>query len=309
MQALHIRIPNTNAFLSLLSAVIAGSFAGVFIKFALQAGAPVPLVVAARLFLAALVLTPIVLRNHRQELLHLQKKDILIAGFAGFWLALHFLWMAYAIENTSILIVQVIINTGPIWVAFLEVTFLHTRLPRIIWIGSFLTLIGGTIIALGSGTGDAFGGNALYGAALALISALASATYLTIGRHVRSKVSLLPYIWVVFSAGSITAIIAVIATGTSITGYDSEVYLWLVLITLLPQLIGHAGFNYALGFLPATIVAISAQLISVTAPIVAYFAFAEVPVTTDIIGSMIIMGSVLLTITRKNSASPAQSKP
>jgi drug/metabolite transporter (DMT)-like permease len=301
--SLSVKIPNYKSFIGMIAASIAGTFAGIFIRLALQAGMPVPLIVAGRLSLAAIILTPFVLRSHRTELAQLTRKDLMIAGFAGFWLALHFVWMVFAIENTSILIVQVIVNTGPIWVAFLEVKFLNTRLTRMVWVASVLTLIGGSVIAIGSGMSEGVGEHALLGAFLALISAIASSIYLTIGRHIRSKVSLIPYIWVVFSAGSITALIIVAATRTAIFGYNADAYFWLLMITLIPQLMGHAGFNYALGYFPATIVAIASQSISVTAPLAAFLIFQEVPIATDLLGSVIIMTGVLLAILRNTRSS------
>lgn len=265
---------------------------------------PAPYIVAGRLLLAAIFLTPFVLRSHRTELQQLNRKDLLIAGFAGFWLALHFVWMVFAIENTSILIAQVIVNTGPIWVALLEVTFLRARLTRTVWIASIITLIGGSVIAIGSGINEGVGQHALQGAFLALISAIASSIYLTIGRHLRSKVSLIPYIWVVFWAGSITSLIIIAATSTPLMGYKTDGYFWLFLITLIPQLIGHTGYNYALAYFPATVIAIASQSISVTAPMLAFLAFQEVPVLTDLIGSVIIISGVLLAILRHTRSAP-----
>ncbi len=283
-------------YLVLIIALAAATFAAVFIKLAQQAGMPSPLIAAGRLTLAALVLTPFVLLNYRHELRRLSRRDVLFSLFAGFWLATHFMTIVYALESASVMIVQVIINTGPLWVALLEVTFLREKLNREVWFGLLLTIIGGGVIALASNAGASGGENALIGNGLALAGAIASSIYITIGRSVREKVSLFPYIWMVFGCGALLAMSFVVLIGTPLTGHPPRAYFWLIMVTLIPQLIGHSGFNYALGYFSATIVSLTAQTISVTAAIAAFFIFAEVPGLTDLIGSGIIISGVILAI-------------
>jgi drug/metabolite transporter (DMT)-like permease len=176
------------------------------------------------------------------------------------------------------------------------VTFLKEKLSREVWLGLLLTIIGGGVIAVASSAGTSGTENALMGNALALAGAIAGSIYITIGRSVRAKVSLFPYIWMVFSCGALVAIIFVLLTGTPITGHPPRSYFWLIMVTLIPQLIGHSGFNYALGYFSATLVSLTTQTLSITAAIAAFFIFAEVPTLTDIIGSSIIIGGVILAI-------------
>ena len=297
----HLTDNRTRPYLVLIIALAAATFAAVFIKLAQEAGMPSPLIAAGRLTLAALVLTPFILRNYQHELQRLTRRDILFSLFAGFWLSVHFLTMVYALESASVMIVQVIINTGPLWVGLLEVTFLKEKLSREVWFGLLLTIIGGGVIALASSAGSAGAGgeDALIGNALALAGAIASSIYITIGRSVRGKVSLFPYIWIVFSCGALVAMTFVLLTGTPLTGHPPRAYFWLIMVTLIPQLVGHSGFNYALGYFSATIVSLTTQTLSVTAAIAAFFIFAEVPGLTDLIGSGIIVSGVILAIIGK----------
>jgi drug/metabolite transporter (DMT)-like permease len=58
-------------------------------------------------------------------------------------------------------------------------------------------------------------------------------------------------------------------------------------------------FNYSLGFFPATIVSITTQSLTITAAVIAFFLFAEVPTWIEIGGSVVIMGGVMMAIVAK----------
>ncbi len=258
---------------------------------------PSPLIAAGRLLLAATIYTPFILTRYRGELAKLSSRDLLMAIFAGMWIASHFLLLITALEFTSVLINQVIVNTGPIWAAILERVFLRGRLSRAVWIGMMISFVGGGVIALaGFNNTSQELANPMLGNSLALLGAMAGAAYLTIGRSVRMKVSLWPYVWIVFGAGGFFALMYVFATGTPITGHPPEAYFWLIMLTIAAQLVGHASFNFCVGYLPAAIVTLAGQVVTVTAGIVGYFLFDEVPTILELIGCAIILTGVLMAI-------------
>lgn len=298
-----------NPALVLAIGLAAGSFAAVFIRAAQNAGMPSHLIAAGRMLLAGIALTPVVLHKYRDELTRLDRRDLMMAMFAGFWLIAHFLIMITALETTSIMIFTVILNTGPLWVGLLERTFLKAKLTRGVWFGLFVTISGSIFIALtASGGNETAGGNSLYGIILTLFASIAGATYMTIGRSVRRKVSLLPYIWILFSIGGLIGLAFVFLTSTPITGHSAEGYFWLVMLVLIPQLIGHAGFNYALGYFPATIISLSGQILTVTAAVAAFFFFGEIPTFMQIVGSSIIaLGVIVAILARNRSARQRQA--
>jgi len=96
----------------------------------------------------------------------------------------------------------------------------------------------------------------MWGNFLALTGAWAVTGYLIIGRKVRSGMSLIPYIFLVYGMSAITLIIMMFVTGNTPFGFDAKTYGWIFLLALLPQLIGHSTFNWALKYLPAAFVAI-----------------------------------------------------
>ncbi|MGJ3237783.1 MAG: DMT family transporter [Anaerolineae bacterium] len=286
-----------NPWIALLIGICAGTFAAPFIKLTQQGGLPSPVIAFGRMTLAALILTPLVLSRYRAELARLTQRDLVMAIFAGLLLQTHFQLLIFALERTSTLIVLVIVNTGPLWVALLERVFLKERINRFVWVGMAITIVGSLYIALSANQASVTNDNSvMIGAILSILAAMAGAGYMTVGRSVRKKVSLFPYVWILFGAGGLIGLVGSVMAGVPIAGHPLNGYFWLVMLTLIPQLLGHSGFNFALGYFTATLTSLSSQLLTVTASVVAFFLFAEVPTLSDIIGSAIIGLGVLLAI-------------
>jgi drug/metabolite transporter (DMT)-like permease len=289
----------SQVYLMLAIGIVAASLAANFILLAQDEGVPSLFIAAGRLTVAALVLTPAVLRNSRyaREISSLSRADVILIAICGFFLAIHFAAWVSSLEYATVLVSLVLVSTSPIWVALLEVFLLHMKLARPVIIGLVVVLVGGIIIGL-AGTGDeATNGNnnQFIGGALALIGAIAVAVYLIIGRKIRRQLSLTPYIWLVYGMAALLLLLAVILTGTPMTGHSFEGYAWIVVLALVPQLIGHSSFNYALAYLPATYVSIASQMEPVLGSMVALVLFDQIPGFGQIIGGLIIIAGVVMT--------------
>lgn len=308
--------PMMSAYILLSISMLALSFANVLSRLSQVNGIPSPLIVSGRLLTAGIILTPIVLIYHRDDLKRLSRRDIGWAMFAGFWVGIHFMLIVISLEHTSILIAQVVSNTGPLWVALLETVFLKTRLTFAHYVAIVMTILGGVLIALSStltvspdNTGlllEASGleiilngsleKNALFGVFLATLAAIFGSIYATIGRKARANIPTTPYIWILFTTGGLVGLVWVVATGTPILGHSQTGYLALLLLILGPQLIGHSLFNHILKFFPATLASIYGQSVTVLAGVIAFLIFAEVPNSLELIGSFIIMAGVMMAI-------------
>lgn len=314
MQAIRARMTadsNLKAYVILLIGVLAVSLAAIFIRLAQNAGMPSLVIAGGRLAIAALLLTPLTLRNtsYRQQISTLTRREIILLGVSGLFLALHFAAWVTSLEYTTVLISVVIVTTTPIWVALLEYFFLSSRLTRLVMLGLAVSITGSVLINAGQG-GDAFSSaDTVRGALLAFAGALAVAVYLVIGRNVRARLALFPYIWLVYGIAAIVLAAAVLLTGTPVTGYVSEAYLWLIAVALIPQLIGHSSLNYALGYLPATYVSVATQAEPIASAAIAIAVFSEIPDFWQITGSAIILVGVTLATLGQRSAEtpPAQT--
>ncbi|MEM6280769.1 MAG: DMT family transporter, partial [Chloroflexota bacterium] len=200
----------TSVYAFLVIGVISISLAAIFIRYAQAAGMPSILIAGARMVMAAALLTPVTLRHHTGEIRQISRTDLLLMVASGFFLAVHFAAWISSLEHTTVLISVTLVTTVPIWTALLEMFVLRVRLKQMLLVGLGITIIGGFLVAIPSGgpVTDITTGNTLLGASLATLGAVTVALYLVIGRKVQEKLSLLPYIWIVYGmAGIFLAIV------------------------------------------------------------------------------------------------------
>lgn len=276
--------------------ILAGSTGPVLVRLAHAEGMNSLVLVFFRLVLASLFLAPFTLSRYSREIRGLSRRDLLLIGAAGALFALQFLALFESFAYTSILIAGALSGSIPLWAALLERFLMRTRLNRLVWIGLIIAIAGGGVTALeGLMGGDASAGtNPALGGLFALVSALCAAFSLIIGRSTRSHVSLLPYIWLVFTVAGIVTSFVVVLSGETVVGHSAEGYLWVILLTIFPQLIAHSSFSYVLAYLSATFISVSAQVVTVISAIMAFLIFSEIPTTLQLIGSAIIIAGVVV---------------
>lgn len=289
---------------SLAIAILAVSTASIFIRFA-QREAPSLVIAALRLTFASLVLAPVATTSYRRELKAVLRGDLLLGLLSGAFLAVHFATWITSLEFTSVASSVVLVSTGPLWVALLTPLFLNENLSRYVVIGLSLALAGGTIIGLGDACSlttsiqcppfaEFIRGKSFYGNFLALAGAWAVAFYMIIGRKLRARLSLIPYIFIVYGMAAIVLLAVMFITGKALVGYSPATYLWIVLLALIPQLVGHSTYNWALRYLPAAMVSITTLGEPVGSAILAYFILSERPTILTIFGGVLILGGIYL---------------
>jgi drug/metabolite transporter (DMT)-like permease len=281
--------------LVLICGILAVSTASILIRWALDEGVPALVVAAYRLTFATLILTPIVLRARRAELRGLTRLDWLWALASGVFLALHFATWISSLDYTTVTSSVVLVTTGPIWVALASWLIFHEKLTAPIVIGLIVTVCGGMLVGLSDSRGLGLSGTQLWGDFLALAGAWFVAGYLLIGRKLRHRMSLLTYIYIVYGMAAVMLIGLAVLSGASFTQlptgepYPASVLVWLLLLAILPQLVGHSSYNYALRFLPPTYVAIVALAEPIGASLLAFVVLREIPLPLTIVGAIVIL--------------------
>ncbi|MCY3867421.1 MAG: DMT family transporter [Chloroflexi bacterium] len=288
------------AYIVILIAIVATSSAAILIRLALDESMPPLLIACARLLIATVALTPMALRRYRERLARLSSDELKLIALSGICLAVHFTAWVTSLQFTTVLVSVVIVSTGPIWVAILEVIFLHIRLSRLVVIGLLVALTGGALIgiplngALEAGqAGENFAATAA-GALLSLVGALTVSVYMLIGRKLRTKLPVIPYVWLVYGVASLSTLIVIGITSTPISGFRPQGYLVLLAMGLAPQLLGHSSLNYLLEYFPAAMVSMFSQLEPIGSAILAVILFQELPPGKQIAGSLIIIIGVIL---------------
>ncbi len=296
--------------LALVIAILAVSTSSIFIRFA-QEEAPSLVIAALRLTFATLLLAPIALLRHRDELKSLTRNELILGIFAGLFLAVHFATWISSLEYTTVASSVVFVSTGPLWVALLSPVFLDEHITRAAVAGLLVAILGGVIIALSDACswnnglrcpqlGQVLHGPAMWGNFLALAGAWAVSGYIIIGRKVRAKISLIPYIFLVYGISAIALIVMMLAAGESPRGYPAQTYGWIFLLAVFPQLIGHSTYNWALRYLPASFVAITTLAEPVGSAVLAYFILSERPTTGVLLGGLLILIGIYLAARPRN---------
>ncbi len=312
--------PPVPPYVAIVFGILAVSTASIFIRFA-QKEATSLAIAAWRLTIASLILVPVATSTHRRELASLRRGDLLWALLSGMFLAVHFATWITSLQYTTVASSVVLVSTIPLWVALLSPFTIHEPIRRAVILGLILTLVGGSVVALSDSCSLAAGGvtcpslasfirgRAFTGDILALCGAIAGAGYLLIGRKLRAKVSLISYISLVYGMAAIVLVIIMLAARESPFGYSPQIYLWLVLLAVIPQLIGHSTFNWALGYLSATYVAITLLGEPIGSTVLAYFILGETPTWLKLIGGVLILVGIYLASRSEAARTPAPELP
>ncbi len=286
------------AYAVIVLAVVATSSAAILIRFALAENMPPLLIAGSRLAVATLALTPLALGRHRQRIARLTRREVALIAASGLCLAAHFTAWVSSLQYTTVLVSVVIVSTGPIWVAIMEVAFLRIHLSRLVVAGLLVALAGGALIGIPLGGGAALAEAELTatvtGAILAWLGALSVSVYMLIGRMLRAQLPVIPYVWLVYGTASIAAALVMLIRGTPLLGYRLEGYLILLAMGLVPQLLGHSSLNYLLAYFPAALVSMFSQLEPIGSAVLALFLFRELPPQQQVAGSLLILVGVVL---------------
>ena len=264
----------------LLLGVLAVSWAAIFIRLA---KAPALTTAAWRLSLAGIPLALYVLVRHREELRKLGRTNLLLVIASGVALAFHFGTWISSLDYTSVASSVALVTTTPIWVSLIE------RPPKRTIIGMLVAMAGTLVIA---GTDFATSPRALLGDALALTGAFCAAAYLSIGKKVRAKLGVTPYVGVVYPVAGICLMAAALGSGADITHLTDTQWTYLVLLAVIPQLIGHSLLNWALEHVSAALVAIAILGEPIFSTLLAIPILDEVPGPSRVIGAAIVLVGV-----------------
>lgn len=287
----------------LLLAVSATSVSALLVKLAARESPGVVTAMWRNVFAAAVVL-PFALARGTGEIRALTRRQRLLLGVSGVALGLHFAtWMA-SLDYTSVASSVFFVTITPIFVSLGSQFILREPVPWPVWIAVLITVCGGAII-MGVDLGGPAGLEELFGDALALLGALFVTAYLLVGRSLRPKLHLVPYVGAVYTIAAITIVIAALSMGYDLVGYAPSTWLMFALLALIPSLIGHSSYNWALRHFPSFIISVVNLGEPVIAIVLAYlFLKGETPSATKLLGGAFLLIGIFLAIyfTRRSQA-------
>jgi drug/metabolite transporter (DMT)-like permease len=291
--------------LVLFCGILIASTSSIFIRYAQKEAASI-VIAAFRLSIATLILLPIAIRGHREELIGLRKTQVGLIVLSGVFLAFHFASWITSLEYTTVASSVVLVSTTPLWVALLSPLFLRERPTRMVAVGMVIALIGGTLVGISEACSlSASGltcppasvflqGQAFFGNLLALAGAVMGAAYLLVGRWLRPTVSLIVYITTVYGMAAVVLVIMALFSRQQLGGFSWTVYLAFLALAVGPQLLGHTSFNYSLRFLSAAYVSVALLGEPIGSTILALIILKEIPTTLEVVGGIVILIGIYL---------------
>ncbi len=268
--------------------ILAISTASIFIKLC---DAPALIIATYRMMLASLMLTPFAC--YKKPWRGWERSEIGWFFLSGLFLSLHFAFWIASLKYTSVASSVVLVTTHPIFVGIGGWLFLKERIGMNLVLGIALSVLGSGWISYGDMT---LSKEALMGDGFALLGAIAASGYLLVGRKMRKDQDLFSYIFPVYSIAGLILILLSLIFQKHFWGYSPSTYLFLFLLALIPQLIGHTTFNWALKYLPASMVAVSILGEPLGSTILAYFILGEGLTIWKVLGGISIFAGILVAL-------------
>lgn len=282
--------------------VLAISTAAIFIRLAMEANVSVGIqgvgfslfLAASRLAIASLVLVP-AWRNLGQT--QLSSGALRFATGAGVCLAIHFATWITSLSFTSIAASTTLVTTNPIWVALLSWLWFKDKPTRLTVLGIGVAFFGGVLIVLGDAGAVTTGSNPLLGNFLALVGAWMASLYLLLGREAQRRgLGIGSYVVVAYSTGALVLLPLPFIVGSTYVGYPIAVYLYIFLMAVASQVVGHTTLNWAVRWISPTLVTLAILFEPVSSSFLGYLIFKEVPGTLVLVGAAVLLGGVAIAI-------------
>jgi drug/metabolite transporter (DMT)-like permease len=236
--------------IGIIIAVIAVSFSSIFVKWCSAA----PAVIADwRLWLAALVLSPWLLRDLRR-LRTLTPREVTLVVVAGLGLGVHLWLWTTSLFYTSVASSTILLALQPFLVLLGERVVEGKRQS-----GASLLSVGLAVTGIVFITGGDFrlSGKALYGDVLAAASTVAVSVYMLAGQAVRPRLASTTYSTLVFLVATVPLTLIAWWQHAPFTGFDARTWALFILLALVPTVGGHFLFNGLLRYVSAGLLSVS----------------------------------------------------
>lgn len=286
-------------FAGLAVAIVAISTGAILVRFS---DAPSAVAAFYRVLFTTLPLVPVVIWRYEEDLRRLQRRDMLFATLAGIALAFHFAAWFESLEWTSVAASVTLVQSQPLFVAAGAWLLLQERVTRRMVAGILVAVVGIVAMSLGDLLGASLvGADPMLGNALAVGGAVMAAGYVLAGRSLRQRISLVPYVVVVYGVCTVVLLGIVLVQGDALTGYESREWLLFAGLAIGPGLLGHTLINWALKYLESSVVSVSMLGEPVGATLLAVPLLAETPSQFTIAGGLVVLVGIAITASDRES--------
>jgi drug/metabolite transporter (DMT)-like permease len=263
------------------------------------AGAPGAVSGLYRVGIAAVVMALPAAAKLRREA-PLQRRYVLLAVLAGLFFVGDLATWNTALFFTSATNATLFGNTAPVWVGLVALWIFREKLGRAFWLGLGLAMLGAVVIL----SADFLKHPTLgFGDLLSLSTGMFYAGFFLFTQRAREGLSSLSAWWISAVASTLGLLVVSVLLGQPLTGYAPATYLNLLALALVTQVGGYLAINYALGHLPASIVAPTMLGQVVLTALLAIPLLGEAITSSQVLGGALVLGGIWL-IHQRRAAAP-----
>lgn len=278
---------NILVYTALGAGVLALSFSAMFVRWA---DAPGPVTAFYRMFFSIFLLLPALLRR-RPQTSKVNSWALIFPLLAGVFTALDLALWTSALGYTTAANATLLGNTAPLWVALGAWLILKQKLSNAFWRGLAITLAGAVLIV---GTDFILHPRFGVGDLMAIFTGFFYGGYFLFTEKSRVHFTPLVHIWIVGIGASLSLFVINSLLGNSLSGYDRTTWIVFLSTALVSQLVGYMALAYALGHLPASIVAPTMVLQPVMTALLAIPLLGEIPNLWQGLGGLIALTGIYI---------------
>jgi drug/metabolite transporter (DMT)-like permease len=274
-------------YLSLAIGILALSITAMFVRWA---GAPGPITAFYRLAFSTLILAPFFARRGPQQAAA-GRAHLIFPILGGIFTSLDFSFWNTSTLYTTASNATLLGNTAPLWVALFAWLALREKLKGKFWVGLALAL-SGAVLVMGRDflTHSRLG----IGDLLAICAGVFYAGYLLSTQHGRRYFPNLTQIWLMGASATVSLLFINLLLRNPFWGYPPQTWLIFLLTAVVSQIIGYQAISYALGHLPASVVAPTMIGQPVMTTILAIPLLHEIPQPVQLLGGIAVLAGVYL---------------
>jgi drug/metabolite transporter (DMT)-like permease len=164
-------------------------------------------------------------------------------------------------------------------------------------LGIGVAFMGGVLIASADVGVVSATSNPLLGNLLALAGAWMASLYFLLGREAQRRgLGIGSYVVVAYSTGALVLLPLPLIFGSSYSGYPRAVYLYILLMAVASQVVGHTTLNWAVRWISPTLVTLAILFEPVSSSFLGYLIFNEVPGLLVLVGAVVLLGGVAIAV-------------
>lgn len=274
-------------YAALAVGISALSLSAMFVRWA---DAPGAMTGFYRLLISTILMFPLFVRQQsRRE--KIDRKFLLFPIIGGVFTALDFTLWNTSVQYTTAANATLLGNTSPLWVALIALVLFREKLRGSFWIGLALALTGAMLVV---GSNFLHNPTLGFGDLLASTAAIFYALYQLTTQRGRKYIDPFRYTWLVGVSATVCMFVINFVWGNSFTGYSAQTWLVFLATAVISQMIGYLSISYALGHLPASVVAPTLIGQPILTAILAIPLLGEIPAPVQWLGGAVALAGIYI---------------